>query len=65
MEMLCNFDPTLHATCKTVLIKSTAKESLKSSLLNSANHTVIACTATEIEALKDKPFIPELHTLGL
>ena len=42
-----------------------AKESLKSRLFNSANHTVIANTATEIEALKDRPFIPERHILGL
>ena len=48
-----------------ILIKSSVKESLKSCLLNSANHAVIANTATEIEALKDRPFIPERHILGL
>ena len=48
-----------------ILIKSTAKESLKSHLFNSANHTVMANTTTEIEALKDRPFIPERHILGL
>ena len=47
------------------LIKSTAKESLKSHLFNSANHVVRAYTATEIEALKDRPFIQERHILGL
>ena len=32
-----------------ILIKSTVKESLKSRLLNSANHAVIATTTTEIK----------------
>ena len=48
-----------------ILIKSTARESLKSRLFNSANHPVIANTVTEIEVLKDRPFIPERHILGL
>ena len=48
-----------------ILIKGTVKESLKSCLLNSANHSVIANTTTEIEVLKDRPFIPECHILGL
>ena len=48
-----------------ILIKSIAKESLKSRLFNSANHAVIANTATEIGVLKDRPFIPERHILGL
>ena len=67
MEMLCNFDRILHATCTMNSNKSTAKESLKSRLFNSANHAVIANTATKIhvEALKDRPFIPERHILGL
>ena len=52
--------------CQQILIKSTAaKESLKSRLFNNANYTVIANTATEIEALKDRPFIPERHIVGL
>ena len=48
-----------------ILIKSIVKVSLKSRLFNSTNHTVIANTATKIEALKDRPFIPERHILGL
>ena len=46
-----------------ILIKSTAKENLKSRLLNDVNHAVIAYTVTEIEALKDRPVIPERHIL--
>ena len=48
-----------------ILIKSTAKEILKSLLFNGVNHVVIACTATEIEALKNRPFIPERNILGI
>ena len=50
-----------------ILIKSAAKESLKSHLhvFNSGNHAVIANTTTEIKTLKNRPFIPERHILGL
>ena len=48
-----------------ILIKSRAKEKLKSRLFNGPNHVVIACTTTEIEALEDRPFIPEHHIFGL
>ena len=42
-----------------ILIKSTGKENSKFGLFNSASHAVVACTAPKIEALKDRPFIPE------
>ena len=48
-----------------IVIENIAKANLKSRLFNGANHAVIACAATEIEALKDRPFIPERHILGL
>ena len=50
---------------KQILMKSTVKEKFKSRLFNGENRTVIACTATEIEVLKDRSFIPERHILGL
>ena len=62
MTMLSNFDRILHTTCT---VKGTVKENLKSRLFNGVNHAVIAYTATEIEALKDRPFITECHILGL
>ena len=56
-----------------ILIKSTVKENMKyserkyvkSCLFNGVNHVLIACPAAEIEALKDRLFIPECHILGL
>ena len=37
-----------------ILIKSTGKENSKFGLFNSASHTVVAFTAPEIGALKDR-----------
>ena len=42
-----------------ILIKNTAEEKEKFGLFNVASYAVVACTVTEIGALKDRPFIPE------
>ena len=49
-----------------ILIKSTEKEKLKSRLINGANHAVIyvACTATEIEALKKQTIYSRASHIG-
>ena len=44
-----------------ILLESIAKENVKSRLFNGANYVIIACTVTEIEVLKGRPFIPECH----
>ena len=42
-----------------ILIKGTAKEKSKFGLFNGASHAVVACTAPEIGALKDRLCIPK------
>ena len=60
MEMSCNFDRILYATCTTDSnIKSTAKENSTLGIFTDASYTVVASTAPEMGALKDRPFIPE------
>ena len=66
MEMLKANSTGYHTLpVQQIRIKSTVKENLKSHLFNSANHTFVASTGTEIEALKDRPFILEHHIFFL
>ena len=55
MEMSCNFDQILYATCTMDCNKKHSERKFEIGLFNSASHAVVACTAPEIGALKDRP----------
>ena len=51
-------------TVQQVGIKEQPNERLYIFPFNGTTHPVIACNIAEIEVLKDRPFIPQRHTLN-